>query len=198
MAKLTAFTLESNGGLMQAIITPVRFSLPFDIKPESAPVIHEALALWDTGAMGTVISRSLAVELNLPSIGKTACRGVNSIEDRDTYLIDMYIGQIRVPNVKVFDGNLHQADGAGVQNHRFLIGMNIIAFGDFAYSVRKVNNQLRSVFSFRFPSKHEPIDFVPDTNRHNRAEVMAPANLAARKTYDQTHHKQSRKQRKKK
>ena len=99
-------------------------------------------AVWDTGAMGTSISRALAEELRLDKSGEIEITGVTGTALCSKYLVSLHLmNGIVIPELEVSDceGNI----GCDV-----LIGMDVITLGDFAIS--NIGNQ--TSFSFRIPS----------------------------------------------
>ncbi|MCH8123865.1 MAG: aspartyl protease family protein [Bacteroidetes bacterium] len=112
-------------------------------------------ALWDTGATGSVVTASMAKELDLVPIDQMETTGVHGTKRVNVYAIDL-----RLPNdVTVLGMTVSEADGP---THDFdvIIGMDVITLGDFAVS----NYQGQTVFSFRYPSQGH-IDFVKEGER---------------------------------
>jgi predicted aspartyl protease len=111
--------------------------------------IATAKAVWDTGAMCTVISSDIAKRLNLISTSMTT---MSSATEKDVpakeYLVNLTLPNgVEISKILVVEGNL--------SNCEMLIGMNIINKGDFSVS----NMNSHTIFSFRMPSMTE-IDFV--------------------------------------
>ena len=119
------------------------------------------VAIWDTGATGSVITQAVVDACGLAPTGITTVHHVHGSEQAETYLVNIALPQnVIFPGVRVTKGVL-----AG--NADILIGMNIINKGDFA--VTNLNGLTK--FSFRLPSKVH-IDFVEEDARlqGNRAE----------------------------
>ena len=141
-----AFTLRSNGGLFHALRT-------------NATVINhndmaQAVALWDTGATGTCISRELARQLHLVPTGFTDICTPSGKSTMNTYLIDIVLpNSVAVRQVPVCESEIG-AQGLGV-----LIGMDIITLGDFSIS----NLHGKTTFTYRMPSIEET-DFCKKTS----------------------------------
>jgi predicted aspartyl protease len=113
---------------------------------DSKPVI--AKALWDTGAMCTVISNDIADKLNLKHVSIEIISTPSGTMKTKMFVVDLILpNNIEVKRVHVL--------GAYPSSCDVLIGMDVIGIGDFA--VTNFLNQ--TAFSFRIPSK-ERIDFA--------------------------------------
>lgn len=101
-------------------------------------------AQWDTGATGTCISKDLVNKLNLSPTGKVMVHTPSGIGVLNKYMINLVLNnEIRIMNLIVMDSEI------GAQGIDVLIGMDIIAVGDFAVS----NFNGKTQFSFRIPSQ---------------------------------------------
>ena len=132
----------------RAIMTNCRVRNPFnslDLKGQ---------ALWDTGATNSVVSKTLAQKLQLIPTGQRNIQGVHGSEIVNTYITDIWL-----PNrVTYKEWNVLEADiGDKID---VLIGMDIIANGDFAICGGQI-------FSYCFPFFDTPIDFVAKANKVN-------------------------------
>ena len=109
----------------------------------------------DTGATATVITERVVRECGLIETGKTWIVGVNGEREKaPTYLVDVWLPHgVRVRSVTVAQMKL-------TGDEDILIGMDIIALGDFAVS----SYQGITSFSFRTPSRQR-IDFLPSKDR---------------------------------
>ena len=135
----------------EAIIHPA-----FDpAKIKVLPAGNRYKAIWDTGATGTVVTKKVVQECGLKAIGMTRVHTAGGIIDSPIYLINIMLPS----NVGIALIKVSQAESLG-GNADILIGMDIIASGDFA--VTNINNE--TIFSFRFPSTTK-IDFVAQSNR---------------------------------
>ena len=152
---ISAFTLKANG-IANVLISNVDVHQPI---PGQKDKIGKFIAIWDTGATSTVITTQVVEKLGLIPSGKANLKGVaGSKDDVDTYYII-----ITLPNsvrVNVFKA-VEAPSIAG--NADILIGMDIIALGDF--SVTNVNQ--KTVFSFRYPSI-KTIDYVEEINAEKK------------------------------
>jgi len=113
----------------------------------------EYKAIWDTGATGSVITKKVVLDLGLKSVAMTQMKTAGGVVDSPVYIVSIKLpNKVRMAFVKV-----SQADDLGGSSD-ILIGMDIIATGDFAVT----NIDGKTVFSFRWPSL-ERIDFVKET-----------------------------------
>lgn len=115
--------------------------------PPSFP--DKLIAVWDTGATGTTITRDLAQRLQLDEIGEVEIHGVTGSEICRRFLVSLHL-----PN-RVIIPELEVTDCAGDIGCEVLIGMDVISLGDFAVS----NFLGGTTFTFRIPSV-ERIDFT--------------------------------------
>jgi len=142
--------------------TPIKITHKFD--PEVSPVTlgeglnlrsfsnrqeNEFIALWDTGATNTCISKAVVKKLALKPITVARVSGAYGEENtKPVYLVCLYL-----PNGVFFDNTpVIEWDSQDIE---VLVGMDILTKGDFAVS--NVDN--KTFFSFRIPSL-EKIDFL--------------------------------------
>lgn len=111
--------------------------------------VSPVIGIWDTGATNSVISEQLAKSMGLTPVGSVNIQHAGGTEARSRYLVDIWL-----PNKVVVQGLL-VSDCAALAGADVLIGMDVIAAGDFA--VTTVNGN--TVHSFRIPSV-ETIDYV--------------------------------------
>ena len=106
------------------------------------PYPQEFLAIWDTGATESTITKELAARLGLYKISEITIHGVTGNAACNTYLIALSLPNgILIPELEV-------ADCAGNIGCDILIGMDVIGMGDFAVC----NFQGNTTFTFRVPS----------------------------------------------
>jgi predicted aspartyl protease len=170
-----AFTTKYNG-YSRVLFTKVGVSQP--ITPEEASTQHtevkEYIAIWDTGATHSAITKKVADELSLQPTGMREVRSAEGKSDRNTYLVNIglpnkvMVGQIRVTEVNLIPDDNTSDD----KQPNLLIGMDIIGMGDFAVT----NQDGKTTMSFRLPSSTQ-IDFVPESVKNN---VMEGGNRKAR------------------
>lgn len=143
-----AFTLR-NDKLTSELMTPVRIH---DAHASNEEVYSDGFlsyhAIWDTGAMASVISTEVVNDLNLSPVSKCMTYHAQGQSLVNVYMVDMILpNKILVRDIQVTEGHLN---GFGM-----LIGMDIINLGDFALTHKNSG----TVFSFQIPSTHE-YDFV--------------------------------------
>jgi hypothetical protein len=110
--------------------------------------------LWDTGATGSVITKSTASALGLVPIGIRKVRGVHGIREVNEYFVNITLNNKNITvNVSVTECDELTTDNST----GLLIGMNIITLGDFAITNFKGNTTM----SFRVPSMQN-IDFLQE------------------------------------
>lgn len=149
MKPFNSFTIEYNS-LVECIATKCGISKAFntvyqlDMMPPDFVEFH---ALWDTGAMRSVISTEVVKILGLLPVGQAKVYHTNGVSIVKTYLIDILLpNAIEFSTVLVTEGILGDTD--------VLIGMDIISKGDFAVT----GSNGKTKFSFQVPSTHD-IDF---------------------------------------
>lgn len=141
-----------------------------DDRPDPLPEQMSFPAVWDTGASGSVISQRIADALGLVATGMTNVDGVHGPSQTETYLVN-----ISLPNGVMFHG-LRVTRGV-LKGFDVLIGMDVIAAGDF--SVSGFNGQ--TMLSFRVPSK-QATDYVQDHHRDAaRATIKSRPNAPRKK-----------------
>jgi hypothetical protein len=114
-----------------------------------SPYPKEFIAVWDTGAMSSAITKAIASKLSLRQLGWKTVEGVTGNAVCNTYLIALSLPNgILIPELEV-------ADCEGDIGCDVLIGMDVIGMGDFVIC----NKDGRTTFSFRTPSM-ESIDFT--------------------------------------
>ena len=116
-------------------------------------------ALWDTGAMGSVISPKLVESLELMPTGKVLLRGIHDEEVVNTYIIEIVL-----PNNVVIRG-LSASESKLTESTDVLIGMDIIGMGDFAICGGG------RFFSYCVPPFEKPINFVEKSEKVNKRAI---------------------------
>ena len=119
------------------------------VKPNKARNVYgERIAVWDTGAMKTTVSRRIVNDFGLRAVKYAPVSTPNGKSIAACYYVDILLpNSLTITDVLVVEGTLDNFD--------VLIGMDIIGMGDFAVS----NYCGKTVFSFRIPSV-ATIDFV--------------------------------------
>ena len=137
------FTI-TNKGIENVLVSDIVVVESIDpTKPQ-----ENAKAVWDTGAMCSVISKDLANKLNLQPFSVKLIGTPSGTMNAEMYVVDLILpNKIEVDRVQIL--------GAYPSSSDVLIGMDVIGLGDFV-----VTNYLnQTAFSFRIPSK-ERIDFT--------------------------------------
>jgi len=123
------------------------------------------VAIWDTGATGSVITQAIIDSCSLVPTGMALMHHAQGSSQVETYLVNIGLPNgVLVYGVRVTKGEL---PGGG----DMLIGMNIISKGDFA--VTNFNGITK--FSFRFPSVAH-IDFAEDIKKPQHGGKPRKAN----------------------
>lgn len=112
----------------------------------------ELVAVWDTGATNSVITRTAAQKCGLIPVGVENVSGVTGSSQVAAYFVT-----IRLPNN--IEMNLRVTEGEDCIGCDVLIGMDVISKGDFCVTNRGV-----TVFTFRVPSI-ETTDYVRSFNQ---------------------------------
>jgi predicted aspartyl protease len=146
--RVKSFTTIANG-ILRELKSDIGISLPYHpTKGGDPPEVKNFTGLWDTGATSSVITAQVASQCGLSPISMTRVYHANGFADVNVYLVNIILpNNVIICNVQVSEGILTGTD--------VLIGMDVIASGDFAVS----NKDGKTMFSFRFPSI-EHLDFV--------------------------------------
>jgi predicted aspartyl protease len=143
-----ALTLKADG-LLNVLRTDCGTSQAFDpTKGEGQRPYSTFQAIWDTGATGSVVTQNVVDTLSLKPIRIAEIQTGGGVYRTEVYLVNIILpNRVQFHTVHVSRGIVTGAD--------VLIGMDIIATGDFA--VTNLNG--KTVMSFRWPSITK-IDFV--------------------------------------
>ncbi len=144
-------------GIVRELITDVRISLPSSTNPGTSKEFKNFLALWDTGATNSVVTKKVINAVGLIPTGKATVKGVNSEDVVNTYIID-----IGLPNRVLFT-NINVSEGLLQGHYDVIIGMDIIQAGDFAIA----NTNGITTFSYCYPPHKNPIDLLEKSERIN-------------------------------
>jgi predicted aspartyl protease len=135
-AFLTAFS-----GVVRAIVTDVGFVLG---TTETSTRVVKSRALWDTGAVTSVIDKSFVEKLGLVPFDTGRAYTAQGFYESSMYLVDVLLpNNIIVKGLRVGDGEFQDFD--------FLIGMDVISLGDF-----HLTNDGNTVFKFVIPPESNP------------------------------------------
>lgn len=125
------------------------------------PPRRDYVAVWDTGAMHTVIRKKVAQDLGILPSGKIDVEVVGEgddsqlIEGVPTYVVNLYLPSgVGVIGVPVSEGGTPGCD--------VLLGMDVVTMGDFA--ITHYQNGF-TCMSFVIPSS-QTIDFVSQINEY--------------------------------
>lgn len=139
------FTIDF-GQRALAITSTVKVSKLYDELRQphlSHPAFEQCRAIWDTGAMSTTITPSLARKLGLVSLGQAQMQHANGDAIVNTYIINLLLpNRMEVKTLPVLEGAMTDVD--------VLIGMDVITLCDFAITNKNGN----TLFSFDIPSCH--------------------------------------------
>lgn len=126
--------------------------------------------IWDTGATGSVITRSVAQSLHLKPISYTKVRGVHGENTVPVYNVKIILNN---ENISINARVTECVELSDKHDIGMLVGMNIIKMGDF--SVSTYNG--KTVMTFRVPSL-ETIDYVKEIAEYNKYFKIHQLNLA--------------------
>ncbi|GBE04934.1 hypothetical protein BMS3Abin10_00553 [bacterium BMS3Abin10] len=146
--KVHSFTADREG-IVNVLKTKVSVSIGFDYsKTPVRPSPKEFVAIWDTGATNSAITKEVVNECGLKPIGMVQVHHANGVAMQPVYIVNISLpNKVEFREVKVTEGTLGGCD--------VLVGMDIICAGDFAVT----NKDGKTTFSYRYPSI-ERIDFV--------------------------------------
>ena len=130
----------------------IKNPVPIDDTSQERRIGMDSMALVDTGATGSCISRRFAVNAQLKMCKKSKIRGFNGVSIVPVYLVDVLL-----PNGILFS-NMEVAEFQSNNDFDFIIGMNILCQGDMALT----NAKGEMVFSFRIPPAETHIDFTKE------------------------------------
>ena len=150
-----AITVHLPDNHRHAILFEIEIGVPVPIDgfPKNRRIGMRSMALVDTGATGSCISRRFATGSQLKSFKKKKVRGAHGVSIVPVYQVDVLLPHgILITNMDVveFDGG---------SDFDFIVGMNILCMGDMALT----NAKGKTVFSFRIPPAETHIDFVQDS-----------------------------------
>ena len=135
-AFLTAFP-----GVVRTIVTDVGLVLG---TTEDSTRVVKSRALWDTGAVTSVIDKSLVEKLGLVPFDSGRVYTAQGFYESSMYLVDVLLpNNIIVKGLRVGDGEFQGFD--------MLIGMDVISLGDF-----HLTNDGNTVFKFVIPPEEKP------------------------------------------
>ena len=148
-AEIRAFTAKSDK-LQRVLFSETFISPAFDPKQIPKPPKYDKfIAIWDTGATNTVISKTVVEKCGLKPIAMVKVYNAGGEKFSAVYMINIILpNDVGFPYLRVTEGIIYGG-------YDVLIGMDIINRGDFAVT----NKDAKTAFSFRIPSI-ECIDFA--------------------------------------
>ena len=167
LSKIHCLSVYYNG-LVNVIACSVTVSFPeVLLKQGEIPKPDTCIGIWDTGATNSAITEMQAKKLNLVPTGKKNVSGLGGTIPKNTYLIDIILpNAVKIPNLSVTElDNPKDERKEPVDSFGILIGMDIIALGDFSIT----HLEGKTTMSFRMPSmvKH---DYVREWNARNHIQ----------------------------
>ena len=140
-----AFTIRY-GQLVENIVTECIVSKGEIENPRQNIDSTKCLAIWDSGATSSIITRKVIEQLNLQPVGMCQVVGIHGSEYEYTYYVNLIVpGEMEFYTIEVTEGDLDDVD--------VLIGMDVILQGDLSIS----NGNAETIFSFRSPAKEPTI-----------------------------------------
>lgn len=137
---MSAFS-TSYPGIVRALVSEI--GIVTGVSAATTEVVR-CKALWDTGAVYSVISRRFAEKLGLTSFDSGRAYTAQGSYDTSVYLLDILLpNNVIVKDLRVSDGEFQDFD--------FLLGMDVISLGDFTVTNKEVTR-----FAFRIPSEGMP------------------------------------------
>ena len=135
-----AFTCKS-----EIILRQLRTEVYIEDSSVTSPLEdHKFIAIWDTGATSTCITKRLATRLGLKPTGICDNHTAGGHREAAVFFVNVFLpNHVLVPNIQVHDMEDNE------NNFDVLIGMDIISMGDFSIS----NYDNKTAFTFRLPSK---------------------------------------------
>jgi hypothetical protein len=127
-------------GFVRTIITPATV---MDLKKKKKLKVQ---ALWDTGATNTMVSKKVAAMLSLKKTGETSVRSFAGEKSVSEYYLRLLLAGGFAKDLQVLE--MSQIVGADI-----LIGMDVIGYGDFVFTLKKERNISKAKIYFMSPSK---------------------------------------------
>lgn len=162
-----AFTIEYTGlvSVLETQCGVCEAYNPAFLQGVQHPAVSNCKAIWDTGAMGSVISANVVSTLNLKPTGKARVFHANGESIVNTYSVNVLLpNNVGFSSLPVTEGVLNDTD--------LLIGMDIISRGDFSVT----SSQRKTKFSFQLPSTHDT-DYVKEYNQKMHTPIVKAKEL---------------------
>lgn len=150
-----AFKVDYNQ-VVRELRTDALVAIPQMLDPNPQKKGLKVIALWDTGATCTAISKRVVEQLNLKPFDKAENDTAAGKQIVDVHYIDIILpNRVIIPNLRVTECILSDFD--------VLIGMDIISMGDFAIS----NAGGKTHFSYCIPPHKKPICLYEKSEKVN-------------------------------
>lgn len=157
----SALTIKSTVGFLRQLTSPVEIIFPNTTNK------NEYLAIWDTGATGSVITQEVVKNLGLKPTGMSNVFTTAGPVVQETYIVDIALNA----GIILKDVTVTCATSLG-KDCNVLIGMDVIIQGDLSIT----NKNGITCMSFRVPSMHE-IDFCAHPNMIANSNPNRGSNL---------------------
>jgi len=163
MAEYRAF-FTTYMGVTDELTTPVGIVPLYTTGPAVCKIPLKIEALWDTGAVSTLIKPALWDRLKLRPLenSRTRFAGVGGPVEADVSFINLFL----TPELMIECCPVYAADFPG--NEELLIGMDIIGMGDFAVC----NTGGKTSFSFAMPPFPDRVNFADKAEAANRGSTV--------------------------
>ncbi len=158
----------SFNGIVNRLITDVTIICKPELCSDEQPHVKKIKALWDTGASASSVDKQLAKEMCLVPIGKGIVSHANGQSIVNRYTFDFALHNAFVLNIPSASEGIF-AGG----DFQMIIGMDIIAHGDFFFGQYEKEGKPCSYFTFSIPCIDRKIDFVEELNSKRRASAQS-------------------------
>jgi hypothetical protein len=119
-------------------------------------------AVWDTGAMKSVVTPKVAEALHQSHVDFVTVTGINNVSKVPVIVLSVILpNRIKIANLKTAVCDMRQ----GID---MLIGMDIIGMGDFFIC----NADNKTLFSYAVPPLPDKIDLVDRAEAANRKRTL--------------------------
>lgn len=151
--------IQTYSGRAVELVTPLVLKNPRNGKEK------KILAIWDTGATGTVITKDVFEELDILTIDVIGVSGVNSRSQAHVGIADIVFGD---GVLKLTGSRVMACDSIGSEKAKMLIGMDIITMGDMSIS----NYGDTTHFSFAIPPFENRTNLFDKANAVNKRNKL--------------------------
>lgn len=124
----------------------------------------KSLAIWDTGATNSVITKSAAAQLGLKAISMAKVKGVHGEKEVNVYETTI---TLNLQDISIKTRVTECSELSDKQDTAMLIGMDIISLGDLCIS----NYEGKTTLTFRVPSL-ATTDYVKEIDEHNKYQKI--------------------------